>query len=172
MEITRYIAVAFAFIILMHGCQRRETARVPPELPPLILLEQLRLIDQTPPDHRPVQVPSKMMQDMFKTALVKAGIRVVRPKKGDDQEWARWRRRAQKLNTPIDELIWKVNIELGILYGIQTDQGMASIADAGLVRVLARGDASIGQPGKTERFHLLLDIVKESQYEPKQQYHH
>ncbi|MEE2787977.1 MAG: HEAT repeat domain-containing protein [Myxococcota bacterium] len=168
MSTSRRLAVLALVSLCLVGCQRREKTKAPPQLKPLILLEGLRLIDQTPPEHRPVAVGSAAMRNIFVQALENADIVTTRPEAGRNQAWDKWMQRARARNKPIDQLLWKANLEIGMIYGIQTEQGMAKITDTGLVKVIARGDVSIRQPGQTERFHVIIDLTQESPFEPKQ----
>jgi hypothetical protein len=151
----RVLATMTMCLTLLAACQR-PVAPGPPET--IVYLRTLTIEDRTPASTRPVTLDSKFMQRSVRESFSRAGLTLIPEGKPGPEQWSEFveQRRVEGKRAP--GTVWSVRVDLSVVYGLQSVDGVASEVVAAPGKLVIHGDAAIRLPGETESVHERFEV--------------
>lgn len=126
-------------LVLLAACSKSPppAAPAPDAAPPSAVVTRLRVLDATPPTHRPVALDRAALEAALTKALTAEGLTVQPGARPDD--------------------VWRVAVEARVVYGIALDDGLADSVRPGEGKAVWEMELKLRPPGTIEAMHGWLE---------------
>ena len=128
--------------LLLLSCSR--SPKGPPEREEKLLKVQLtglKVLDMTPSEYRPIQIPQEALMEMLLTQLKLRGF---------------------TLNPQASKQHWRLQIEAELSYGIATDTGLSKKSQPGRSKAILKAELRLKSPKQGENLKLYLEQEAEA----------
>ncbi len=126
-------------LLLLAACSKSPppAAPAPDAAPPGPVVTRLRVIDATPPTHRPAALDAAALEGALKAALEGAGLTIEPGARSEDR--------------------WRVSVEARVVYGVALDDGLATAVQPGEGKAVWEMELKLRPPGTIEAMHGWLE---------------
>ncbi len=145
----------------LFGCQRPIPSG-PPEA--VVYLKALTITDRTPASTRPVTLDGEMLRTTIRSSFESAGMTINPPGSPGTEQWADFVSSRAAAGKPRPGALWPVRVDLSVIYGLQSPDGVASNLMNAPGKMVLIGAAAIRLPGETESVHERFEIGDGSEF--------
>ncbi len=147
-------------VIGVFGCQKQST---PKRTQAQFQLVRFSVDDGTPVAHRPIGFDKAQLSTMLESALGSIGLHL--PSTGQARSpWSSFKEELRRLGLPAPRDAWQVRLHAQTVYGIATNEGIATSVQTGLSKAVWSVDLRLQSPEHDESVYSYIETTDESAF--------